>query len=57
MDNLAEELDINVVNISDYPDWRRENDRLIATGEAILSDMETHGSHLGNILIGETRMK
>ena len=57
MESLAEEIDMKVAEISDYPDWRRENDRLIAAGEAILSDMETHGPHLDNILIGETRMK
>ena len=56
MESLAEELDMKVAQISDYPDWRRENDRLTAAGEAILSDMETHGPHLDNILIGETRM-
>ena len=57
MENLAEELDMKVAEISDYPDWRQENDRLTVAGEAILSDMETHGPHLDNILIGETRMK
>ena len=56
-ESLAEELDMKVANISDYPDWRRENDRLTAAGGAILSDMETHGPHLDHILIGETRMK
>ena len=56
MESLAEELDMKVAEISDYPDWRRENDRLTVAGEAILSDMETHGPHLDNILIGETRM-
>ena len=29
MESLAEELDMKVAEISDYPDWRRENDRLI----------------------------
>ena len=57
MENLAEELDMKVANISDYPDWRRENDRLTAAGEAILSDMDAYGPHLDNILIGETRME
>ena len=57
MESLAEELDMKVAEISDNPDWRRENDRLTVAGEAILSDMETHGPHLDNILIGETRMK
>ena len=57
MESLAEELDMKVAGISDYPDWRQENDRLITAGEAILSDMETNGPHLDNILIGETRMK
>ena len=56
MESLAEELDMKVAEISDYPDWRRENDRLTAAGEAILSDMETHGPHLDNILIGKARM-
>ena len=57
MESLAEELDMKVAEISDYPDWRQENDRLTAAGEAILSDMETYGPHLDHILIGETRMK
>ena len=57
MESLAEELDMKVAEISDYPDWRRENDRLIAAAEAILSDMETNGPHLDHIVIGETRMK
>ena len=57
MESLAEELDMKVANISDYPDWRRENDRLTAAGEAVLSDMEAYGPHLDNILIGETRME
>ena len=56
MESLAEELDMKVAEISDYLDWRRENDRLTTAGEAILSDMETHGPHLDHILIGETRM-
>ena len=56
MESLAEELDMKVAEISDYPDWRRENDRLTTAGEAILSDMETHGPHLDNILIGKARM-
>ena len=56
MESLAEELDMKVAEISDYPDWRRENGRLTTAGEAILSDMETHGPHLDNILIGKARM-
>ena len=57
MESLAEELGMKVAEISDYPDWRRENDHLTTAGEAILSDMKTHGPHLDHILIGETRMK
>ena len=57
MESLAEELDMKVAEISDYPDWRQETGRPMAAGEVILSDMETHGPHLDNILIGETRMK
>ena len=56
MESLAEELEMKVAAISDYPDWRRENDHLTTAGEAILSDMETHGPHLDNILIGKARM-
>ena len=57
MESLAEELDLKVAEISDYPDWRRETGRLTAAGEAIFLDMETYGHHLNHILIGETRMK
>ncbi len=57
LESLAEELDMKVAEISDYPDWRRKNDRLTAAGEATFSDMETYGHHLNHILIGETRMK
>ena len=57
MESLAEELDMKVAEISDYPDWRQETGRLKAAGDAILSNMETHGPHLDHILIGETRMK
>ena len=57
MESLAEELDMKVAEISDYPDWRRrERPPGRRRGEAILSDMETHGPHLDHILIGETRM-
>ena len=34
---VAEELDMKAAEISDYPDWRQENDRLTAAGEASLA--------------------
>ncbi len=37
--------------------WRRKAERLMEEGEAILSDRETHGPHLDNIVIGEVRAR
>ena len=53
----AESLDIPIAEVPDHPDWREEADRLVAAGEAILSDKEAYGVHLDHILIGDTRLK
>ena len=53
---VAASLDIETTGIVDYPEWRREAERLTAEGEAMLSDRKTYGAHLGNIAIGETRL-
>ena len=55
LQDAAVESDVAVAEVADYPDWRREAERLTETGEAILSDRETHGPHLAGIVIGEER--
>ena len=57
LQRTAEGLDIPIAEVSDHPDWRQEADRLVVSGEAILSDKEAHGVHLDHILIGDTRLK
>ena len=53
---VAVSLDIEIIRVVDYPEWRREAERLTAAGEAIRSDRKTYGAHLDNIAIGETRL-
>ena len=57
LQSAAESLDIPIAEVSDHPDWRQEADRLVVSGEAILSDKEAYGVHLDHILIGDTRLK
>ena len=57
LQSAAESPDIPIAEVSDYPDWRQEAERLAAAGEAILSDKEAYGVHLDHILIGDTRIK
>ena len=57
LQSAAESLDIPIAEVPDHPDWRQEADRLVAAGEAILSDKEAYGVHLDHILIGDTRLK
>ena len=57
LQRTAEGLDIPIAEVSDHPDWRQEADRLVAVGEAILSDKEAYGVHLDHILIGDTHLK
>ena len=52
----AEDQEIDVTEVPDYPGWRQEAGRLTAAGEAILSDKKTYGPHLDNITIGESRV-
>ena len=56
LQSAAESLDIPIAKVPDHPDWRQEADRLVAAGEAILSDKEAYGVHLDHILIGDTRL-
>ena len=42
--------------VSAYPDWRQEAERLMAAGEAILSSMETYGTHLDRLVTAKTHM-
>ena len=57
LQSVAESLDIPIAEVPDHPDWRQEADRLMAAGEAILSDKEAYGVHLDHILISDTRLK
>ena len=57
LQSAAESLDIPIAEVPDHPDWRLEADRLVVSGEAILSDKEAYGVHLDHILIGDTRLK
>ena len=57
LQSAAESLDIPIAEVPDHPDWRQEADRLVAAGEAILSDKEAYGVHLDHVLIGDTRLK
>ena len=53
--DAAAEADVAVAEAPKYRRWRREAERLMEDGEAILSDRETCGAHLDNIAIGEER--
>ena len=57
LEDVADGLDIPVAEAPEYPDWKREAERLTAVGKDILSDTKTYGAHLANITRGETRMK
>ena len=57
LQSAAESLGIPIAKVPDHPDWRQEAERLVAAGEAILSDKEAYGVHLDHILIGDTRIK
>ena len=55
--DAAADADVAVAEAPNYRGWRREAERLVEEGEAILSDRETHGIHLDNIVIGEERLQ
>ena len=57
LQSAAQSHDIPIAEVPDHPDWRQEADRLVVSGEAILSDKEAYGVHLDHILIGDTRLK
>ena len=55
--DAAVDADVAVAEAPNYRGWRREAERLVEEGETILSDRETHGPHLDNIVIGEERLQ
>ena len=55
--DAAADADMAVAEAPNYRGWRREAGRLVEEGETILSDRETHGPHLDNIVIGEERLQ
>ena len=54
---VAESLGIPVDEVSDYPGWRQEADRLTAAAETILADSERYGAHLDNMETGRARVE
>ena len=54
---VAESLGIPVDEVSDYPGWRQEADRLTAAAETILADGERYGAHLDNMETGRARVE
>ena len=57
LEDTADNLDVPVIEVPEYPGWRREAEQLTTVGKSILSDTKTYGAHLANITRGETRMK
>ena len=57
MKSRAEELNKETAQVSAYPEWREEAVRLTAAGDAVVSDEDTYGAHLDNIVLGRTRME
>ena len=54
---VAESLGIPVDEVSDYPGWRQEADRLTVAAETILADGERYGAHLDNMETGRARVE
>ena len=57
LQDVAADQEIELTAVSAYPDWRQEAERLMAAGEAILSDREMYGAHLARIVDSEKRME
>ena len=55
--DAAADADVAVAEAPNYRGWRREAERLVEEGEAILSDRETRETHLDNIVSGEVRAR
>ena len=55
--DVADDQGIELTAVSACPDWRQEAERLMAAGEAILSDREMYGAHLARIVDSEKRME
>ena len=55
--NAATEANVAVAEAPKYRRWRRGAERLKEEGEAILSNRETCGPHLDNIVIGEVHAR
>ena len=54
-DVVADQV-IELTEVSAYPDWRQEAERLVAAGEAILSGKGTYGAHLDRLVEAKTQM-
>ena len=56
LQDVAVDQEIELTEVSAYPDWRQEAERLTAAGEAILSGKITYGAHLDRIVEARTLM-
>ena len=50
-------MDLRIIEAGTYPEWRGKAERLIAAGEAILSDTEIYGAHLDTMLTGKAHVE
>ena len=56
LQDVAAGQEIELTSVPAYPEWRQEAERLMAAGEAMLADKETHGAHLARIVDARTHM-
>ena len=54
--DVAADQETELTGIAAYPDWRKEAERLMAAGEAILSGKGTYGAHLDRLVDAKTHM-
>ena len=54
--DVAADQDIELTGLTAYPDWRQEAERLMASGEAILSGKDTYRAHLDRLVTARTLM-
>ena len=47
--------DVHIAEVSGWPEWRREAQRLEEAGRAILADEDTYGAYLDAVAAGKPR--
>ena len=53
----AESLDVHIMDVAGWPEWRKEARRLLEAGRAILADDDTYGAYLDAIAAGKPRAR